>query len=107
MSFIGSIGMCLKSFGLEKLLVQAYSGENVVSHMLSAKAISRALRGLYLVDSALRAILFNIFEGEKENSEEEHTEEIPMDPVAIENLTIEEIDEMTETSEEINFLLLS
>ena len=38
---------------LEKVLVQVYSGKNVVSHMMIGKAISRALRGLCLVDSAV------------------------------------------------------
>ena len=51
MSFIGSIGMCMEGSGLEKLLMQVYSGNNVVSQMMSGKAISSTLRGLYLVDS--------------------------------------------------------
>ena len=55
----------LEGSGLEKLLVQVYSGKNVVSHMMSGKAISRVLRGLYLVDSILRMILLNILKGEK------------------------------------------
>ena len=39
---------------LEKVLVQVYSGKNVVSHMMIGKVISRgALRGLCLVDSAV------------------------------------------------------
>ena len=101
-SFIGSIGMCMEGSGLEKLLVQVYRGKSVVNHMMSGKAISRVLRGLYLVDSALRMILFNIFKGEKENSEEEPTEKIPVDPVAFEHLTNEEINEMTEMYEERN-----
>ena len=47
-------------------------------------------------------ILFNIHNGEKESSEEEPVEEIPVDPVAFEYLTNEEIEEMTEMYEEIN-----
>ena len=74
--------MCMEGSGLEKLLVQVYSGKNVVSHMMSGKAVSRALRGLYWVDLALGMILFNILKGENENSEEEPTEEISVDPVA-------------------------
>ena len=55
----------MEGSGLEKLLVQMYSGKNVVSHMMRGKAISRVLRGLYLVDSILRMILLNILKGEK------------------------------------------
>ena len=47
-------------------------------------------------------ILFNTLRGEKENCKEEPTEEIPVDPVAFEHLTNEEIDEMTEMYEELN-----
>ena len=41
MSFIGSIAMCMEGPGFEKLLAQVYSGKNVVSHMVSRKAIPR------------------------------------------------------------------
>ena len=41
MSFIGSIVMCMEGPGFEKLLAQVYSGKNVVSHMVSRKAIPR------------------------------------------------------------------
>ena len=37
MSFIGSTGMCMKGFDLEKMLVQMYSEKNVVSHIVSGK----------------------------------------------------------------------
>ena len=38
----------MEGSGLEKLLVQVYSGKNVVSHMMSGKAISRVLRRVIL-----------------------------------------------------------
>ena len=102
MSFTGSIGMYMEGSGIEKLLVQVYSGKSVVSHMIIGKALSRELRGLYLVDSAHRMTFFNILKGEKENSEEEPKKEIPMDPVAFEHLANEEIDEMIEIYQELN-----
>ena len=37
MSFIGSTGMCMEGFDLEKMLVQVYSEKNVVSHIVSGK----------------------------------------------------------------------
>ena len=52
MSFVGSIGSLMEESGLEKLLEIIY-GKNTVTHMFSGKAISRALRGHFLVDSAL------------------------------------------------------
>ena len=44
MSFIGSIGSVMKGSGLEEALETVY-GPNSVTHMISGKAISRALRG--------------------------------------------------------------
>jgi len=52
MSFIGSIGSVMKGSGLEEALETAY-GHNSVTHMISGKAISRALRGHFLVEAAL------------------------------------------------------
>ena len=56
MSFVGSLGSCMLGSGLEQLLEKVY-GKNTVNHMLTGKAISRGLRGHFLVDSALRMIL--------------------------------------------------
>ena len=52
MSFLGSIGSMMKGSGLEEALERAY-GPNAVTHMMSGKAISRALRGHFLVEAAL------------------------------------------------------
>ena len=50
MSFIGSIGSVMKGSGLEEALETAY-GHNSVTHMISGKAISRALKGHFLVEA--------------------------------------------------------
>ena len=52
MSFMGSIGSMMKGSGLEEALETAY-GPNPVIHMISGKAVSRALRGHFLVEAAL------------------------------------------------------
>ena len=52
MSFIGSIGSVMKGSELEEALETAY-GPNAVTHMISGKAISRALRCHFLVEAAL------------------------------------------------------
>lgn len=56
MSFLGSIGHIMAGSGLQEVLEVVYAG-NAVKHMLSGKAISRAVRGHLLVDAALRTIL--------------------------------------------------
>ena len=52
MSFLGSIGFAMNGSGLSNVLETAY-GPNAISHMMSGKAVSRAIRGHFLVDSAL------------------------------------------------------
>ena len=52
MSFLGSIGSMMKGSGLEEALENVY-GSNAVIHMISGKAISRALRGHFLVEATL------------------------------------------------------
>ena len=57
MSFLVSIGYLMAGSGLEEALHQVY-GENSVVHMMSGKAVARALRGhMLVVDSALNMIL--------------------------------------------------
>ena len=46
----------MSGFSLQEVLEQFYAS-NVVSHMLSGKAVERAVRGHFLVDSALNAML--------------------------------------------------
>ena len=56
MSFLGCIGYLMSGSGLQEVLETVYA-PNAVIHMLSGKAVSRALRGHMLVDTALSAIL--------------------------------------------------
>ena len=56
MSFLGSIGHLMAGSGLQEVLQVAYA-ENAVKHMLSGKAIARAIRGHLLVYAALNAML--------------------------------------------------
>ena len=52
MSFMGSIGTMMKGSGLEEALGTVY-GPNAVTHMITGKAVSRALRGHFLIEAAL------------------------------------------------------
>ena len=55
MSFLGAIGHLMSGSGIQELLEVVYSS-NTVAHMLSGKAVARAVRGHLLVDSALNAL---------------------------------------------------
>lgn len=65
MNFAGCIGLLMEGSGLQELLSLVYV-ENAVPHMLSGKAISRAVRGHLLIDSAINALVHdgNIFQNE-------------------------------------------
>ena len=52
MSFMDNIGSMMKGSGLEEALQTVYR-PNVVTHMMSGKAVSRALRRHFLVQVAL------------------------------------------------------
>ena len=56
MSFLGCIGFIMEGSGLRDCLEQVYS-HNTVSHILSGKAYSRAVRAHVMLDAALHAIL--------------------------------------------------
>jgi len=56
MSFLGSIGSVMSGSGLSEALECCY-GPNAVLHMISGKAVARALRGHFLIDSALNILL--------------------------------------------------
>ena len=56
MRFIGSIGNLMAGSGLQELLETIYAN-NVVTHMLTGKAVQRLFRGLLLVDSAVSAMI--------------------------------------------------
>lgn len=54
MIYLGSIGKTMKGSGIVECLQVVY-GENAVQHMISGKAIARAIRrGNFLLQSALR-----------------------------------------------------
>ena len=59
MSFLGSIGTLMKGTGLEDLLSEVYA-ENSVVHMMSGKALARAIRAHFLVESSLMSLLLEI-----------------------------------------------
>ena len=52
MSFSGSIGFVMNGSGLSDVLETAYDPK-AISHMMSGKTVSRAIRGHFLVDSSL------------------------------------------------------
>ena len=56
MSFLGCTGHLMAGSGLEEVLELVYA-KNAVGHMLSGKAVARAIRGNFLVDAALNALL--------------------------------------------------
>ena len=56
MSFLGSIGHLISGLGLNDVLEVAYAG-NTIPHIMSGKAIGRAIRGHTLIESALHVIL--------------------------------------------------
>ena len=56
MSFLGSIGHLMAGSGLQERIEVVFTG-NAVRHMLTGKAISRAVRGHMSVDAALNTIL--------------------------------------------------
>ena len=58
MSFLGSVGFIMSGSGLQDVLQTIYA-PNAVTHMMSGKAVSRAIRGHFLVDTALHAILLS------------------------------------------------
>ena len=60
MSFLGSIDSLMKGSGLKNALQTIY-GRNTVEHMISGKAVSRALRGHFLTESALTTKLLRDF----------------------------------------------
>ena len=56
MSFLGCIGSMMASSGLHEVLELIYA-PNAVVHMLSGKAIARAVRAPFIVEAALNAMM--------------------------------------------------
>lgn len=83
MSFLGCIGHLMAGSGLQELLELVYA-KNAAIHMLSGKAVSRAIRGHFLVDGALNAMLasktFNVPLPVKSTEEPETAESEAVSP---------------------------
>ena len=60
MSFLGSIGHLMAGTGIQELFEVMYADASV-PHLLSGKAVSRAIRAHFLTDAALHAILMSRF----------------------------------------------
>jgi len=56
MSFPGCIGHIMLGSGLQEVLQLVYA-KNAIGHMLTGKAVARAVRGHFLVDAALNTLL--------------------------------------------------
>ena len=59
MSFLGAIGNVMAGTGLKELFEVIYA-EGAVPHMLSGKAIARAIRAHTLIDAVLRSKFISI-----------------------------------------------
>ena len=58
MSFLGSIGHLMAGSGLREVLELIYA-PNAVDHIMTGKAIARAVRAHLIVDTALNALLYS------------------------------------------------
>ena len=56
MSLLGSIGHIIKGSGLQEVLELIYA-DNAVGHILCGKAVQRVIRGHFLVNTAMDAML--------------------------------------------------
>ncbi|ESO85534.1 hypothetical protein LOTGIDRAFT_155019 [Lottia gigantea] len=63
MSFLGSIGRIMSGTGLRDVFETIFA-LNAICHMLSGKAVARAVRGIMLVDLALHSLVEQMFQCE-------------------------------------------
>lgn len=91
MSFLGAIGHLMADSGLQELLEVVYAS-NATRHMLTGKAVSRAVRGHMLVDAALHTILvekaYNVTSGTEVSVDEvgmPYNVQVPTTETCIEN----------------------
>ena len=76
MSFLGCIGYIMEGTGLAEVIEQVYAG-NTEQHILSGKAVSRAMRAHSLADMAFNIILLSTVydvSGEDTETNESHPE---------------------------------
>jgi hypothetical protein len=77
MNFLGSIGHIMKGSGLEEVLGTIFGG-NTLEHLLSGKAYARAVRGHFLVHSALISILLEFLKSPLQTDSEDDTAPPPL-----------------------------
>ena len=70
MSFLGSVGSMMSGSRLSDVLELIY-GPNAVIQMMHGKAVSRALRGNFLVDAALTVMMMKLLLPETDTSQSE------------------------------------
>ena len=93
MSYLGSIGHLMEGTGLKDILETVFA-RNSVCHMLSGKAVARALRGHFLTDSALSCILIDQVLGLQV---EDSCENIPEEDD--DNMSVLSVDSIDDTNE--------
>ena len=76
MSFLGCIGYLMQGTGLKETLEVTYA-PNAVTHMMSGKAVSRAVRGHFIVNSALNALITSEAFGMEDIDSGQHNDCIP------------------------------
>ena len=76
MSFLGSIGKLMKGSEISEALQTVY-GKNAVEHMMSGKAVTRAIRGHFRTSSALFTKLISpIFQASFDQNNNQHDNDI-------------------------------
>ena len=100
---LGSIGGLMKGSGLEEALRVVFA-ENAVSHMITRKAISRAVTGHFLVQSTLVTNLFKPFIDDGEDEEECVKEDISVEKDEKTVETVEREDVLRELENLTNML---
>ena len=89
MSFLGSMGSVMAGSGLTEVIECCY-GRNTVIQMLAGKAVKRAVRAHFLVDSALRILMLHkVF-----NLSSSEADDIDSSPEMV--LPVEEFNELKE-----------
>lgn len=75
MNLLGAAGTLMEGTGLREVLQTVY-GENATTHILTGKAVSRALRGHLLVDAGLNSLIFNSIFSDSQNEKNALKEDI-------------------------------
>ena len=77
MSFLESVGNMMAGSGLEEIFEQCYA-TNVIPHLMSSKAIARALHAHFMVESALEIKLLEVLT-ESDKQEDSHVDVMSRD----------------------------